>query len=172
MRKKILSFLLLFMAILGFATWQYRLLSILLFVLINKNWIKSHPLILRFKQSYKILVSILIIAIFIAIPNYYQRGRTQLAYIDKTGKHIATPINIYLLNIIFPEEEIMNVGMKVSAIIPPIGEPTLIKNLGGRFIRDAQNDFWSGKALSFYAQYNQIVMAIQQSWLICYSPSV
>ena len=156
MRKKILSFLLLFMAILGFATWQYRLLSILLFVLINKNWIKSHPLLLRFKQSYKILVSTLIIAIFIAVPNYYQRGRTQLAYIDKTGKHITTPINIYLLNVIFPEEEIMNVGMKVSAIIPPTGEPTLIKNLGGRFIREAQNDFWSGKALSFYAQYNQL----------------
>ena len=75
MRKKILSFLLLFMAILGFATWQYRLLSILLFVLINKNWIKSHPLLLRFKQSYKLLVSILIIAIFITIPNYYTRVR-------------------------------------------------------------------------------------------------
>lgn len=50
----------------------------------------------------------------------------------------------------------MNVGMKVSAIIPPTGEPTLIKNLGGRFIREVQNDFWSGKALSFYAQYNQL----------------
>ena len=33
---------------------------------------------------------------------------------------------------------------------------SLIKNLGGRFIREAQNDFWSGKALSFYAQYNQL----------------
>ena len=132
------------MAILGFATWQYRLLSILLFVLINKNWIKSHPLILRFKQSYKLLVSTLIIAIFIAIPNYYQRGRTQLAYIDKTGKHITTPINIYLLNVIFPEEEIMNVGLKLSAIMPITEKSTWFKRLGGRFIREAQSDFWGG----------------------------
>ena len=68
MIKKKLSFLLLFIAILGFATWRYRLLSVLLLVLLNKNWIKSCSLMSQFKQSYKLLILSLLVAIFIAIP--------------------------------------------------------------------------------------------------------
>lgn len=78
MIKKTLSFLLLLLAAIVFATWQYRLLCVLLFVLLNKGWIKSRPLMSRYEHSYKILVLSLLICILIAIPNYFQRGRTSL----------------------------------------------------------------------------------------------
>ena len=61
------------------------------------------------EHSYKMLVVSLLICIFIAIPNYFQRGRTQLVYLDEAGNRKAVPMNIYLLNVLFPEEELMNV---------------------------------------------------------------
>lgn len=156
MIKKTLSFLLLFLAVIVFATWQYRLLCVLLFVLLNKGWIKSRPLMSRHEYSYKMLVVSLLICIFIAIPNYFQRGRTQLAYLDEAGYRKAVPMNIYLLNVLFPEEELMNAGMKATAILPPAELSPLFKNLGSRFIRDARHDFWNGMALTFYWPYNQL----------------
>jgi hypothetical protein len=154
--KKVLSFLLLFLAVVVFATWQYRLLCILLFVLLNKGWIKSLPLMARHEHSYKMIVASLSMAIFIAIPNYFQHGRTQLFYLDDAGRRIATPMNVYLLNVLFPEEEVMNAGMKATALLPPSSLSPYFKNLGNRFIRDAQRDFWNGKALTFYWPYNKL----------------
>jgi len=156
MMKKTLSFLLLFLAVVVFATWQYRLTCVLLFVLLNRKWIRSRGLMSRHKHSYQILVASLLIVIFIAIPNYFQRGRTQLAYLDEAGNRTAVPMNIYLLNVLFPEEEVMNAGMKATAIMPPAELSPLFKNLGSRFIRDAQHDFWNGMALTFYWPYNKL----------------
>ena len=110
----------------------------------------------RHKHSYQILVASLLIAIFIAIPNYFQRGRTQLAYLDEAGNRTAVPMNIYLLNVLFPEEEVMNAGMKATAIMPPAELSPLFKNLGNRYIQDAQHDFWNGMALTFYWPYNKL----------------
>ena len=67
-----------------------------------------------------------------------------MLFLNTTGESFATPINIYLLNVIFPEEEIMNVGLKLSAIMPITEISTWFKRLGGRFIREAQSDFWGG----------------------------
>lgn len=79
------SYLLSLLAVLVFATGQYRLLCVLLLVCINKNCIKSRPLMVRFKSSYKLLLILLFLAIFTVIPNYLQRGRPQLAYFNKKG---------------------------------------------------------------------------------------
>ncbi|KXB46531.1 hypothetical protein HMPREF1870_00900 [Bacteroidales bacterium KA00344] len=70
MMKKIISFLLLFMAVIVFATWQYRLLCFLFFILLNRNWVKSLPLMRRTIHSYSLLVALLLVGIFISIPNY------------------------------------------------------------------------------------------------------
>lgn len=51
MIKKTLSFRLLFFAVVVFATWQYRLACVLLFVLLNRKWIKSRTLMARHKHS-------------------------------------------------------------------------------------------------------------------------
>ena len=86
---------------------------------------------------------------FVAIPNYVQRGRTQLLYIDRNGHRTATPVPLYLLNALFPEEEVMNFCMKATALMPPTG------STGTSLLRDAQRDFWTGKAFgTFYTPYN------------------
>ena len=154
--KKILSFLLLFMAVMVFATWQYRLLCLLLFILLNRKWVKSLPLMSRTKLSYRILIALLLVGIFISIPNYFQRGRTQLVYVNSNGHKTSIPISLYVVNALFPEEEVMNICMKATAILPPSELSPIFKNLGSRFIRDAQSDFWKGKALGFYSPYNQL----------------
>lgn len=149
--KKVISFILLLLAIVVFATWQYRLLCLLFFVLINKQWVKS-----KIRIPFKFIAWGLVLCIFIAIPNYFQRGRTQLIYLDKEGGQMRTPAHIYLLNALVPEEELMNFGMKATALFPPESFCPVFKYLGSRFIREAQKDFWSGRALSFYAPYNRL----------------
>ncbi len=156
MKKKLIittliSTLLVILATVVFATWQYRLLSLLFFVLINKQWVKA-----KIKIPYKIIVWGLILCIFIAIPNYFQRGRTQLIYLDKEGERISTPLHIYLINALFPEEELMNFGLKATAVLPSESLSPVFKNLGSRFIRDAQKDFWRGYAIGFYTPYNRL----------------
>lgn len=146
--KRKSTFLLLFLAVVVFATWQYRLLCILSLVLLNKEWIRSRPWMAQHKHAFKGLVASLLLAIFVAIPNYVQRGRTQLLYIDRNGHRTATPAHIYLLNALFPEEEVMNFCMKATALMPPTG------STGTSLLRDAQRDFWTGKALGFYTPYN------------------
>ena len=154
--KKTLSFFLLLMAILVFATWQYRLLCLLFAVIINRKWILG-----RSPKWYRWAIGGLAIAVFIAIPNYFQRGRTQLLYLDSNGERISTPLPVYLINAVLPEEELMNAGMKATAILPPASLSPVFRNLGSRFIRDAQHDFWNGMPLTFYAPYN--VLSLQGS---------
>ena len=148
MKKFSIVFLLL--ATVVFATWQYRLLSLLFFVILNKTWIK------KIRVSYKVIVCGVILCIFIAIPNYFQRGRTQLIYLDKEGKRVSTPLHVYLINALLPEEEMMNFGLKATAVLPPESLSPVFKNLGSRFIREAQSDFWHGYAFGFYTPYNRL----------------
>ena len=150
--KKIFSASLILLATLVFATWQYRLLCVLLLV-----WLNRRVVIDRWgKQVYRIAIAALILCIFIAIPNYFQRGRTQLVYMNEKGETVSTPLPVYLINALLPEEELMNAGMKATAVLPPASLSPVFKNLGSRFIRDAQHDFWNGMALTFYAPYNRL----------------
>ena len=149
--KKLVSIILLLFATVVFATWQYRLLSILFFVIINKQWIKT-----KIKIPYRIIFWGLVLCIFIATPNCFQRGRTQLIYLDKEGERISTPLHVYLINALLPEEEMMNFGLKAAAVLPPESLSPVFKNLGSRFIREAQSDFWHGYAFGFYTPYNRL----------------
>lgn len=155
--KKVLSFLLVLCAFIVFATWQYRLLCVLLLVLLNSKWVAAR-IGLRY---YRLMAALLTFWIYCAIPNYNQRGRTQLIYLNDEGERINTPMPVYLVNAFLPEEELMNAGMKATALLPPASLSPVFKNLGSRFIREAQYDFWHGMALTFYAPYN--VLSLQGS---------
>ena len=155
--KKGFTLFLILCAIIVFATWQYRLLCLLLALWLNRAWIVRK----WGKRSYRLTAAMLLVCIFIAVPNYFQRGRTQLVYVDKEGKRMGTPLGVYLMNAILPEEELMNVGMKATALLPPESLSPVFENLGNRFVRDAQRDFWNGMALTFYAPYN--VLSLQGS---------
>lgn len=152
--KKFYSFILLILAVFVFATWQYRLLMVLGLVLLNKQSVKAR--LSKWKHAYGMLVGGLMLAIFIAVPNYFQRGRIQLHYLDEQGERTATPMFVYALNVLFPEEELMNVGMKCAALLPPGNMSVMGHQVGSRLVRDAQNDFWTGKGLAFYHPYNII----------------
>lgn len=154
--KRFWTVVLLLLATIGFATWQYRLLCLLSWVLINKNWVKA-----KISIPFKIIVWALILCIFVAVPNYFQRGRTQLVYLNEKGERISTPIVVYIVNALLPEEELMNVGMKATALLPSETLSPVFKNLGSRFIWDAQYDFWHGYAIGFYSPYN--VLSLQGS---------
>ena len=137
-------------AVLVFATWQYRLLCVLLVVLLNRQWLKEQAWMQKYSHSYKSLVIALIVLIFISIPNYWQRGRTQLHYLDDSAKRVSTPVWIYLTNVIAPEEEVMNICMKAVALMP---NRLIEKN---KLAMDAKKDFWRGRALGFYRPYNRL----------------
>ena len=154
--KKFVSIVLVIMATLVFATWQYRLLCVLLLVVVNKRWLKSCPLLMRWKHSYRALVGGLALAIFVAIPNYFQRGRTQLLYVDDEGERTHTPLPVYIANALLPEEEAVNFAVKASAFLPSAWLRPVFKNLGSRFIDDLRKDFWKGKAFSFFTPYNRL----------------
>lgn len=148
--KKLSTIFLLISAIVIFASWQYRLLCLLLIVIINRRWLKEQAFMQRWKHSYKCLVIVLIALIYITLPNYFQRGRTQLHYLDADGKRTNTPTLVYLANVIFPEKEVMNLCMKAVAICPK----NLIKD--NHFAMDAKKDFWKGKTWGFYNPYNHL----------------
>jgi len=149
--NKFTSIVLILLATVVLATWQYRLLSLLFFIILNKRWIKE-----KIRIPYKVIVWGLILCIFIAVPNYFQRGRTQLIYLDKQGERISTPLHVYLINALLPEEEMMNFGLKATAVLPSESLSPVFKNLGSRFIREAQSDFWHGYAFGFYTPYNRL----------------
>ena len=155
--KKALSVFVILFATVVFATWQYRLLCVLLLVLLNSKWMTARIGL----GNYRLMAALLAFWIYCAIPNYNQRGRTQLIYLNDEGEPINTPMPVYLVNALLPEEELMNAGMKATALLPPASLSPVFKNLGSRFIREAQYDFWHGMALTFYAPYN--VLSLQGS---------
>lgn len=124
----ILTLFLLLLATVVFTTWQYRLGCLLLCIIANREW-----LLTKVSASvYRIVLIVVATGILIAIPNYFQRGRTQIIYIDSNGNSRTTPLGVYLTNVVFPEEEIMNFGVKLNAILPPSRN---------RLAADAHHDF-------------------------------
>lgn len=139
--KKLTTILLVLLAVVVFSSFQYRIFCLLLIALL---WRKA------IAEKYRKFVFIGIFALlFFSLPNYIQRGRTQLIYF-KDKEKISIPLPLYIANIIFPEEEIMNLGVKLNALLPD----EFIK--ANRMMRDAKHDFWRGKIYGFYSAYNRI----------------
>lgn len=150
--KKTFAFFLILLALVLFASWQYRLACVLLAAWMNRQRLSEK----LGQRGCRGLMMGLLMVIFIAVPNYFQRGRTQLIYMNDKGGKATVPLSVYLLNAILPEEELMNYCMKATAILPPASLSPVFKNLGSRFIRDAQHDIWNGMAWTFYAPYTRL----------------
>jgi pimeloyl-ACP methyl ester carboxylesterase len=146
--RKLRFNLLLVLAVFVFATWQYRLLMVLLWVVLNKRSIKASTLMQRYRHSYEVVVGALLLAIFVAIPNYTRHGRSVVIYMDKQGKAIATPLAVYAINAILPEEEIFNFGFRAT--------PLLQLGTSNRFVHAAAADALSLRGLTFYRPYNRL----------------
>lgn len=145
--KKNVSSLVVGCAIMVFASWQYRLLCVLLCILINKSWMLHRTS----KAVYRILCWSLVVGIFCAVPNYFQRGRTQLHYISKSGDYRHAPVPVYLANALLPEKEVCNLGIKAVALLGGG-----VHGVGGSLLDDAREDFWKGKLIGLYSSYNNL----------------
>lgn len=160
--KKFGTIFLAFLAIIVFASWQYRLLCLLLIVIINRKWLQE-KLNAHWAHTYRTLVIVMAVLIFACLPNYWQRGRTQLHYLEQQGQTTNTPILPYLANCIFPEKEVMNLCYKTVAILPV--EQMKLKiagksyRIGNKLVSDAHEDFWRGRAVGFYNAYNHLYLS-------------
>lgn len=154
--KLISSILLLVCSIFLFASWQYRLFCLLLVVIINHTEIKCWFIFRKWKYSYAMLVILLSALVFCSMPNYFQRGRTQLHYLNEFGKRAKTPVLVYLANVFVPEKEAMNICLKVNALVPHSLMSNMGLHIGGKLLNDAKNDFWRGRTFGFYTSYYHI----------------
>lgn len=139
--RSISSILLLVCSIFLFASWQYRLICWLLIIIINRKWLQTNT----HKYVYASLIAVLCLSTFLSLPNYFQRGRTQLHYLNNHGKRVNTPLLPYIMNVAVPEKEAMNLCLKANACIP--------HDNSDRLLTDAQKDFWQGKISGFYTAY-------------------
>lgn len=153
------------LAILVFASWQYRLLCIGAVIAINSKSLKS-LLDQKWEYAYSCIILLLIVGIYHTLPNYFQRGRTQVVYFDKKGQLIHTPFAVYLANCFVPEKEVMNIGFKTAGIILPIVNlfssshdyslKTSQFRIGGTLTKEAVHDYWSMNRVDYYTPYNRL----------------
>lgn len=145
------AFLIVFFLVL--ASIQYKVICVLILVIINKEWIKEWSIVRNHKRFYTGVIIVLLLALFLSLPNYFQRGRTRLEYLDQSGQQASVPLDAYLTNVVFPEIEIMNAGILGAAFFPIQSATVFGHKIGGGLLLDAKRDFWNGKLISFYIPF-------------------
>ena len=91
----------------------------------------------------------LALILWIAMPRYRNNSgdRVRLLYVDREGNTQRSPISHWLLSLLLPEEEIVNVGVKGIEYTAPLIRMT---GLGNTFIEQAQSDINAGKIGNFF----------------------
>ena len=140
------------------ASWQYRWLCILILILVNRNWIRSRAITARRSWPYPLLIIVSITGFYSCLPNYFQRGRTQLAYLDQGEVKTHPPVEVYAANVLFPEKELANLGILGAAMLPADGMTVAGHKIAGWLLESARRNFWRGKMRSFYTPYHQLVL--------------
>ena len=100
-----------------FASWFYKIATLMLLAYVWRKEIKAKK-----EWGYKALMCVLFIAMFCVLPRYRYNtsDRVQLIYQDEEGKPEYPPITHCLVNVFLPEEEICNVGIWGARIVPQI----------------------------------------------------
>lgn len=153
--KKFFSAIIILCAVFLFATWQYRLICVIVLVLLWRRKIKEMAFMQKWEHSFAYLLCMLFFLLYLTLPNYWQRGRTQLIYLTEQGKARKVPWSVYFVNVIFPEKEVMNFGVKLVGFFPYDYVKQFIP-LNNYYIEEAHKDFWKGKTWKFYNAYNHI----------------
>lgn len=135
-----------------FANWQYRLLMILLGMLLWRKRIVacSRKLYLGLLAAWGLAFVALLPAV-----GYGSLHRTGLVYFDGdevTSFHLPT----YLLNVIFPEEEVLNFGSRLNGFAPV--------NQG--LINQYRDEMARGRRGMFFKPYHRLDVARPQSGAI------
>lgn len=145
MKVKIIKTILVFLLFLFFASWFYRIIMLMLLACVWCEEIKSFRI-----WGYKVMIGCLLVALFCVLPRYrYETNdRVRLIYQDEKGNPLLPPLTHYLFNVVFPEEELCNIGIWTARIAPRL--LPLSDNLLGDFrqydrignIRKFYRPFW------------------------------
>ncbi len=102
--------------------------------------------------AYKAIISILLIATFCVLPRYRYNtnDRVRLIYQDEKGSPQLPPLTHYLFNVVFPEEELCNLGIWCARIAPKL--LPLSDNLLGDFRQDDR----VGNIQKFYRPFRSL----------------
>lgn len=114
---KILKTISLAILFLFFASWFYKIATLMLLAYVWRKEIKAKK-----EWGYKVVMEILLIAMYCVLPRYRYNtsDRVQLIYQDEEGKPENPPLTHYLVNGFLPEEEICNVGIWGARIVPKV----------------------------------------------------
>lgn len=183
--KKVSTIILVFLGILFFSTWQYRLMCLLGILYLWRSSMNT--------KVFKCLFGLSLLAFWMVLPDYIQRGRNRTYYIHddfsetpfcySIADYLAPvyalthwqefyerpPLPIYLWNAFFPEEEVTNIGIKLISFFPNL-EPNLWGHrFGKELVKSVREDFWSWKIRDLYRPYegfgnNPGSITIVQAW--------
>lgn len=155
MVKKVIFSIILAVAWFFFATLFYKTICVtLLFLIWRKKMAAKVPELYR-KWSVRAAWLCLALILWIAMPRYRNNSgdRVRLLYVDREGNTQRSPISHWLLSLLLPEEEIVNVGVKGIEYTAPLIRMT---GLGNTFIEQAQSDINAGKIGNFFKPYKRL----------------
>ena len=155
---RILPTILFVFLFLVFASWQYKWLCILALILVNRHWIQSGAVGARHSWLYPLSILVSIAGFYGCLPNYIQRGRTQLVYLDQGEMKTHPPVEVYAANVLFPEKELANLGILGAAMLPSDGMTIAGHRIAGWLLESAKRNFWRGKMRSFHRPYDQLAL--------------
>ena len=105
----------------------------------------------------KLVWGCLMVVLWIGMPRYRVNSgdRVRLVYFDKSGNAMLPPLGQYIVNTLFPEEEIVHIGINSLRVCKPVLH---YLGIGQGLIRQANDDIASGKIQNFYAPYDSLGM--------------
>lgn len=147
MKAKIIKTILVFLLFLFFASWFYRIIMLMLLACVWREEIKSFRI-----WGYKVVIGCLLVALFCVLPRYRYdtNDRVRLIYQDKKGNPQLPPLTHYLFNVVFPEEELCNIGIWTARIAPQL------LPLSNNLLEDFRQDDRVGNIGKFYRPFGRL----------------
>ena len=147
MKIKVIKTIFIVLLFLFFASWFYRIIMLMLLACVWREEIKRYR-----TWGYKVVIGCLLVTLFCVLPRYRYNtnDRVRLIYQDEKGSPQLPPLTHYLFNVVFPEEELCNLGIWCARIAPKL--LPLSDNLLGDFRQDDR----IGNIQNFYRPFRRL----------------
>ena len=149
-KRKIIKSVFLSLVFLFMTSWFYKLITLFILTLVWKSYICQK---LPYKHTYRLITLGFGCCLFCVMPRYRTNtsDRIQLIYQNKKGDVVLPPISHYLINVLFPEEELMNLGVWGARF-----GATCFPSVGGSILKQFQSDDRNLKIWNFYRPYSKL----------------
>lgn len=156
MKKRIILSVIWVLLCLYFVTLFYKTICVMLLFLTWQGWLRTQ-LPARVKPwGIKAAWAVLALTLWWGTPDYlnlFRTPRVRLLYLNDEGLMKRPPLSHYVLNTFVPEEEAVNFGLTNLTILQPI---LRYAGIGGRMVRQAQDDRKAGKIGNFLYPYKHL----------------